>query len=108
MKKLEHSAFKGGWFIGDFEPSVLRTPDFEVALATHKKGDIWPKHYHSIATEYNLLISGKMFLCGETINEGEIFILEKGEVADPQFLEDCKVLVVKTPSLPYDKIIVGD
>ena len=42
-----------GWFIGDFEPSVLKTNEFEVGVLTHKKGEKWPKHYHNIATEYN-------------------------------------------------------
>jgi len=38
-----------GWFIGDFENSVLRTKDFEVGLLTHKKGEVWPAHYHKEA-----------------------------------------------------------
>ena len=45
-----------GWFIGDFEPSVLKTKEFEVGLLTHKKGEVWPEHYHIIASEYNVLI----------------------------------------------------
>ena len=28
-----------GWFIGDFEPSVLKTKEFEVGVLTHKKGE---------------------------------------------------------------------
>jgi hypothetical protein len=44
-----------------------------------------------------------MNICGETINEGEIFILNPMEVADPEFLEDCLVLCIKQPSIPGDK-----
>ena len=29
--------YKGGWFIGDFEPTVFKTKDFEVCFKTHKK-----------------------------------------------------------------------
>ena len=95
-----------GWFIGDFEPSVFKTKDFEVGVLTHKKGEEWPKHYHKIATEYTVLLSGSMTICGELIEAGTIFILEPGEVADPVFHEDCTVIVVKTPSVIGDKYVV--
>lgn len=92
-----------GWFIGDFEPSVLRTPAFEVGVLTHLKGEAWPAHYHKVATEYNVLLEGSMRIAGETIAVGDIFWFEPGDVADPEFLEDCKVLCVKTPSIIGDK-----
>jgi quercetin dioxygenase-like cupin family protein len=50
-----------------------------------------------------VLIKGKMTICGEEINEGDLFILEPNEVAEPVFLEDCTVLCVKTPSVSGDK-----
>jgi quercetin dioxygenase-like cupin family protein len=92
-----------GWFIGDFEPSILRTKDFEVGLLTHKKGEVWPKHYHALSTEYNVLIEGSMTVQGTQINPGDIFIFEPMEIADPVFHEDCKVLCVKVPSVIGDK-----
>ena len=92
-----------GWFIGDFEPSILRTKDFEVGVLTHKKGEVWPKHYHALSTEYNLLIEGRMTVQGTQINPGDIFIFEPMEIADPVFHEDCKVLCVKVPSVIGDK-----
>ena len=46
MKKFKMSDMKGGWFVGDFEPSVLRTKNFEVGYHTHKKGDDTSNHYH--------------------------------------------------------------
>lgn len=92
-----------GWFIGNFEPSVLKTSDFEVALLVHKKGEHWPRHYHKVATEINVLLEGRMTICGENITPDTIFILEPMEIADPIFHEDCKVLCIKTPSLIGDK-----
>jgi quercetin dioxygenase-like cupin family protein len=92
-----------GWFIGDFEPSVYKTKLFEVGKMTHKKDEIKPKHYHKIATEINVMLSGKMILQGNEINIGDIFIFEPGEIADPIFLDDCEILVVKIPSIPGDK-----
>lgn len=92
-----------GWFIGDFEPSVLRTCNFEVGVLTHKKDEVWPKHYHALSTEYNLLLEGSMTVQGEKIYPGDIFIFEPMEIADPVFHEDCRVLCVKVPSRPGDK-----
>jgi hypothetical protein len=95
-----------GWIIGDFEKSLLRTKDFEVCVRVHPKGELYGAHYHKIITEYNVLVSGKMTMCGVELNTGDTFIVEPNEIADPVFLEDCTVVCVKTPSIPGDKYIV--
>jgi len=106
VKKL--SEMTGGWFIGDFSPNVLRVKDFEVGVLTRTKaGQKWDKHYHKLATEYNVLISGKMILSGVELNPGDIFVLEPFEIADPEFLEDCVLVCVKTPSCTTDKYIIN-
>ena len=105
MKVFELKDMKDGWFIGDFEPSVLKTPNFEVNYRVHKKGEFWRPHTHTIVTEYNLLVSGRMSICGRDLVGGQIFILEPGEVAAPEFHEDCAVVCVKTPSAS-DKVYV--
>jgi quercetin dioxygenase-like cupin family protein len=103
MKTAKISDFTRGWFIGDFEPAVVRTPLFEVGILTHKKGESWPAHYHKVATEYNVLLDGRMQISGEILEAGAVFWFEPGEVADPEFLEDCRVCVVKKPSVVGDK-----
>jgi quercetin dioxygenase-like cupin family protein len=95
-----------GWFIGDFEPTVLHTKDFEVGVLYHHKGEHWASHYHKDSVEYNVLISGKMIIRGQELNSGDVFVFEKGEIADPVFLEDCTVVCVKVPSIPSDKFEV--
>jgi quercetin dioxygenase-like cupin family protein len=101
IKRIED--FTRGWLIGDFEPSLVRTKDFEVGILTHKKDEVWPKHYHKLADEYNLLVKGKMTVNDIELNTGDVFVIEKGEVAQPKFLEDCTVLVIKVPSVIGDK-----
>jgi len=103
MKIKNIQDMKRGWLIGDFEPSILRTKDFEVGILTHKKGELWSAHLHKESEEYNLLLDGKMEINGVLIEPGTIFIIEKNEISKPEFLEDCRVLVVKVPSLPGDK-----
>jgi quercetin dioxygenase-like cupin family protein len=95
-----------GWFIGNFEPSLLKTKDFEVGVLTHSKGEKWAAHYHKQSIEYNVLISGKMIVQEKELNSGDVFVFDKGEIADPIFLEDCTLVVVKVPSIPSDKFEV--
>ena len=91
-----------GWFIGDFEPSVLKTKDFEVGLVTRFKGPEKP-HYHAIATEYNLVVSGSFNLNNKELKAGDIFVIEPGEVVNPYFHQETKILSIKVPSIIGDK-----
>jgi len=106
MKVQKLETMTRGWFIGDFEPSVLKTKDFEVAIMHHPKGQIWQSHYHAISTEYNVLLSGKMKICNTELVAGDIFIIEPNEIADPIFHEDCTIVCVKVPSASEDKFLV--
>ena len=106
MKISKLNEMTRGWFIGDFEPSIIRTKAFEVGILTHKKDEDWEEHYHKIASEYNVLLKGKMSINGTLLNEGDIFILEPMETALPVFMEDCVVLCVKVPSVIGDKYLV--
>lgn len=103
MKKQHIDDFVRGWLIGNFAPALFKTEQFEVGVLTHKKAEVWPKHYHAIQTEYNLLLKGKMKVKNQVMSEGDIFVFEPGEIADPEFLEDCQVLCIKVPSIPKDK-----
>ena len=47
-----------------------------------------------------------MILQGKELKTGDVFILEPYEIADPEFLEDSKVLVIKTPSDTKDKFVI--
>jgi quercetin dioxygenase-like cupin family protein len=106
MNLTKISDYVRGWFIGDFEPTVLRTKDFEVGVLTHKKGEQWPSHYHKDSVEYNVLVKGRMIVQQKELSDGDVFVFEKGEIADPVFLEDCTVVCVKVPSIPSDKFEV--
>ena len=108
MKVYDSKEMVRGWFLGNFEPSVYKTEDFEVGLLIHKEGEQWPTHYHKISTEINYLICGKMLLQGQELNSGDIFVIEPYEIADPIFLEDCQIICVKVPSSPSDKYIVKE
>jgi quercetin dioxygenase-like cupin family protein len=103
MKVYKLENMKKGWFVGNFHPTTYQTDLFEVGTTLHLKGSHWDTHYHKKATEITWIISGKMRLQDKILNTGDIFILEPWEIANPEFLEDTQVLVIKTPSDPNDK-----
>lgn len=99
--------FKEGWILGDFEPSVLRIKEFELGVKVHNKGDVWPAHIHKLCDEYNILIKGWMRIQDKFLISGDVFVIKKGELADPVFLDDCTVVTLKAPSIPGDKYEVS-
>lgn len=95
-----------GWFIGNFEPSLCKTNDVEVAVKKYNKGDFEDKHYHKIATEYTLIISGRVRMNNKEYKEGDIIIMEPYETTDFECLEDNTInVVVKLPGANNDKYI---
>lgn len=103
MQIYNFSDMKGGWFVGDFSPTAFQTKACEVSYKKHYKGEEWPRHYHAVATEINFLIKGKMLINSEEINTGQIFVIYPVEAVKPIFLEDCELIVIKTPSVKGDK-----
>lgn len=95
-----------GWFIGDFPKAAFQSKDFEVSWRIHPAGEQWELHYQEEAYEINLLISGEMILNNVHLKSGDVFILDPYEITDVQFIKECSVVCVKTPSLPNDKIVV--
>ena len=106
MKILDFSSMKAGWFVGNFEPTAYKTSQFEVCFKRHQKGEAWDLHYHTDVTEINLLVKGKMKFQNRLLKENDIFIVEPYEISDPEFLEDCELVIVKTPS-KNDKMCVA-
>lgn len=103
MKIFSMKDMIGGWFVGNFEPSAFKTSEFEVCYKVHPKGEIWPTHYHKLATEINYIIRGSMTLNGTLLSQGDVFVIYPHEAVSPEFLEDCELIVVKTPSVVGDK-----
>lgn len=95
-----------GWFIGDFDPSVYKNKDFEVGYKIHLKNEKYQHHYHKTCTEINFVIDGKMIMHGIEINSGDIFVLEPYEIANQEFLNDTKIICIKIPSSPDDKVLI--
>ncbi len=106
MKSYTLGSMKGGWFVGDFEPNCLRSPDCEVACQSFHAGQYEPTHVHKVAREITVVVSGHACMAGQELRAGDILMLEPGEPADFKALEDTKTVVVKVPSVIGDKYFV--
>ncbi len=104
MFKSNVMEYKNGWILGNFSPAVIQTNDFEVCVKSFKVGDREASHYQVIATEVTVVLSGKVRMGEVLLGEDEILVVEPGEVIDFEALTDCKVLGIKVPSLPEDKV----
>ena len=109
MKTAKLKEMFKGWFIGNFEPSLLHTNDVEVAVKSYNKGDYEEKHYHKIATEYTVITRGRVKMNGIEYKEGDIIVMEPNEATDFECLEDgTQNVVVKIPGANNDKYLSED
>jgi len=92
-----------GWFVGDFNPTLFATKDFEVAVKNYKSGETEAEHFHKMATEITVVVSGRVEMCNRIWGEGSIIKLLPGEATSFLALEDAVTVVVKTPSVIGDK-----
>lgn len=108
VERSNINLMRGGWFVGDFEPSLSKSKDFEVGYRCYKKGEQHDTHYHTIAKEINCVARGSVEVCGEIYKEGDIFIVHPFKVIKPNFIEDTSIICVKIPSVPNDKYVIKD
>jgi quercetin dioxygenase-like cupin family protein len=96
-----------GWFVGDFSPAVLQTTSVEVGVKKYSAGDHEAWHFHKIATEITVVISGEVEMNGRRYSAGDIITLVPGEGTDFRALTDAVNVVVKLPSARGDKYLKG-
>jgi hypothetical protein len=97
----------GGWIVGDFEPTCLKTSACEVACKHYEAGAAEAAHVHRVATEVTLVAAGLVSMNGRTFRAGDIIVLEPGEATDFRALEKTTTVVVKMPSVLGDKYPVA-
>lgn len=105
MKVAKLEDMVKGWFVGNFDPTLIKTNDVEVAVKEYKKGDCEEKHYHKIATEITVIVSGKVRMNGIEYSKGDIIVIEPNEATDFEALEDTVNTVVKFPGASHDKYL---
>ena len=105
MKFAKISDMTKGWFIGNFEPSLCKTNDCEVAVKRYKAGEKEDRHYHKVATEFTVIVEGNVRMNDVILGPGDIIVMEPGEATDFEALTDATNVVVKMPGASNDKYI---
>lgn len=106
MEVRDIDEFTKGWFIGNFEPTMLKTLEFEVGVKFFLEGDTEPLHKQLIAIEFTVVISGEIRINGTKFTRGQIIKIDPEEPADFLALTDASLLCLKTPSIPSDRVVL--
>jgi len=105
MKIFKIENMSRGWFIGDFDPSVLKTDLFEVAVKRYLAGQYEELHHHRIAKEITVIVRGEVMILGKRYCTGDIVEVEPNEAIDFRAVTDVDTIVVKLPSVVGDKFL---
>jgi hypothetical protein len=92
-----------GWFIGDFEPSLFKTNAVEVGVKKYLAGNYENAHFHKIATEFTVIISGEVEMNGVIFKENDIIKIVPNVVTNFKAITDVITVVVKLPGANDDK-----
>lgn len=98
--------FTKGWLVGDFSPCLFQNKEVEIGVKYYKAGDTDKAHYHKIATEYTIVISGEVEMQNKIFTCGDIITIEANIENTFKCLKDATILVIKTPSLTNDKYFI--
>ena len=105
MKSAKLHDMIRGWFVGNFEPTLYKTNDVEVAVKEYSAGDFEDAHYHKIATEITVVLDGKIKMADKIWNVGDIIVLEPNDVSSFEALTAARLVVVKLPGANNDKYL---
>lgn len=103
MQTFKIEDFTKGWVVGDFNPVIVKSKDFEIGMKFFNAGETEPPHFQVIATEITLVASGEITINGSHFSSGDVILIEPGEVADFTSLTESKIFCIKFPSIPDDK-----
>jgi hypothetical protein len=105
MKKHSLNDMSKGWFVGNFLPSVISTQEVEIAVKEYPANFSEDWHYHKIATEITVIVSGEVQMNGQRFEKGDIIVIEPGEGTDFMALTETVTTVVKIPGASNDKYL---
>lgn len=94
-----------GWFVGEFSPTLCKTNEVEVGVKRYHAGEYEGVHYHKIATEITVIVSGAVEMNGVRYEENDILVIEPYDATDFLALTDAVTTVVKIPGASDDKYL---
>lgn len=95
-----------GWFVGNFDPTLIKTNDVECAVKRYKEGDHEDAHFHKVATEITVVVAGIVRMNGVEYKENDIIVMEPNDATDFYAVTDAVCCVVKYPGANDDKYLI--
>jgi mannose-6-phosphate isomerase-like protein (cupin superfamily) len=95
--------FTKGWFVGRFQPTLHDTDAVEVAVKHYRAGEKETAHFHRVATEFTVIVSGRVQMSGEEFGPNDIIRIPPGQATDFLPITDVTTVVVKLPCVAGDK-----
>ncbi len=108
MKIAKLNEMTKGWFVGNFSPTLHATEAVEVAVKEYPAGFSEAWHYHKIATEFTVIITGEVEMNGKRYGKGDIIVIPPGEGTDFKALTPAVTTVVKLPGATNDKYLANE
>jgi quercetin dioxygenase-like cupin family protein len=105
MKLYNLSNFTGGWFIGNFIPTIIPSNDVEVSIKRYNAGDHDQSHHHKEADEITVIVEGQVSMNKIKYHADDILWIEKNEITDFLALTDAITCVIKIPCVKNDKYL---
>ena len=92
-----------GWLIGNFEPTVFKTKDVEVGVRHYLSGEYEKRHFHKVATEITVIVSGEVVMNDRVFGPGDIVTILPNESTDFKAIRNTVNVVIKIPGELNDK-----
>lgn len=106
MRLYNLNDFKGGWFVGNFLPTILPSDEVEVSIKRYKAGDYDAKHVHKVADEVTVIVEGVVKMNDIGYRADDVIWIEKGDETDFLAVTDAVTCVVKIPCVKGDKYLI--
>lgn len=97
-----------GWVAGAFAPTMLHTDACEFAVKRYVAGEREDVHFHKVATEITVVVSGRVRMVGREFGPDDIVVLHPGDVTAFEAITDAVTAVLKTPGALNDKYLVSE
>lgn len=95
--------FLRGWIVGNFEPSLLKFDNIELAIKRYDSGYKDGAYYHKNSTTYMVVIEGVLKLNSTIYKKDDIVEIKTWETITMECIENVTAVVIKTPYVANDK-----
>ncbi len=102
MRMMKIGDMKKGYFVGNFEPSIVKNDCVEISIKGAGRYTLDAAYYRKKDTTLIVILSGKMDIDGEKYGKGDALVFEPGELINLFALTNLGMLVIHFPGTKKD------